>query len=73
MARSDRTSVNPVRHHFPTKFVKGFPVRAWYKEQGIRNEALDRRRLRDVRASFANRTLGSFRALRAHAKTSAGR
>jgi phage terminase large subunit GpA-like protein len=26
-----------------TKFVKGFPVREWYKEQGIRNEALDRR------------------------------
>ena len=26
-----------------TKFIKGFPIREWYKDQGVRNEALDRR------------------------------
>jgi phage terminase large subunit GpA-like protein len=26
-----------------TQFIKGFPVREWYKDEGVRNDALDRR------------------------------
>ena len=45
-------------HTLEVYFVRGHPVRYWFKLSGVRNEALDRRVY--ARASLHARSLGKF-------------
>jgi phage terminase large subunit GpA-like protein len=49
-----------------TRFVRGHPVRYWFKPSGKRNEALDRPRLRARSAARARGPMGGAVARRAN-------